>query len=181
MVNTDVRTLMIFEFNRVLLYISEIIEIERKEVELDKEFYRLGQEVCDWKNIIELTEKEERLVKQEIEEIYISLNNIEKERSRIEKYRNALYDLVTKTIEAIMDNETLNLKRCEIRQDMLEEYVYILCNIKINGDYMHIEDIFSEVADFVILLSNMYEEDVTYLIRDIFQGDLGEFYQYFKN
>lgn len=104
------------------------------------------------------------------------INEIEK----LEKYEKALKELVTKTIEAITAEDYLSLEKSEIRQDMLEEYVYLLCEIEIESDYMEIGDMFYEVADFVILLVEMYGEDVTNLISDILTNKIGNFNDYFN-
>lgn len=63
---------------------------------------------------------------------------------------------------------------------MLEEYVYLVCNIKTEEGYVQIDDVFDEVAYFVVLLVEMYGEDVTYLVDSILNESIGYFGDYFK-
>ncbi len=181
MANTDLRTLTLFEFNRALSYISEIIEIKRHIKKLEDSLNSLRYEICDWKNSKDFTEEEKIVVNEIISEIEEKLQDINKEIKENENYRDALEKLVTKIIEAIMDyDEVLLLEKSEIRQDMLEEYVYLLCNIQVNDEDIDIKDIFDEVEDFIILLAKMYGEDVTNLIGDIINNDLSGFCYYFE-
>lgn len=181
MVNTNVRTLKIFEFDRALSYVSEIIEIERKKKQLIIQRNSLDSDFHDWNCEEFFATKEEKIVVNEIiSEIKTKLQAIGKEISELEKYTEALKSLVTKIMEAVMeDNEGLLLKKDEIRQDMLEEYVYLLCEIGVEDEYIKITDLFDEVADFVVLLVQMYGEDVTNFVRDILNEDIGNFGYYF--
>lgn len=63
---------------------------------------------------------------------------------------------------------------------MLEEYVYLVCNIETEEDYVQIDDVFEEVAYFVVLLAEMYGEDVTDLVDSIMNNSIGVFRDYFK-
>lgn len=180
MVNTDVRTLRLFEFNRALSYISEIIEIERKKKQLEDQKHSLENELYAWRNEEDLTEEERKVVDEAISEIKTKLPNILREIVELEEYAKALKKLVTKTMEAVMDEEYLRLEKSEIRQDMLEEYVYLLCKTEIDDENIGIEVIFDEVADFVVLLAQMYGEDATNLISDILCDNIGCFNNYFN-
>lgn len=177
MVNTDVRTLMLFEFNRALSYISEIIEIERKKKQLTKQCNSLECELYDWRE--EDLTKEEKIVAEEIiSDMEIKLQDIRAEMEELENYEEALKRLVTKIMEAVTKKAFVRLEKAEIRQDMLEEYVYLICEIEIEDEKINIDDIFGEVADFVILLAQMYGEDVTSLISDILIDAIGDFDEY---
>lgn len=180
MENTDVRKLRLFEFNRTLSYISEIIEIERKKKQLDDQKDSLEYELYDWRQEEDLTEEEREVVGEAISEIRTKLPNIASEIEELEEYEKALKKLVTKTIEAVTEERYLRLEKSEIRQDMLEEYIYLLCEIEIENNYMEIGDIFDEVADFVVLLVEMYGEDATNLISDILLDRIGNFNDYFN-
>lgn len=180
MVNTDVRKLMLFEFNRALSYISEIIEMERKKQNLRKSKEKLGYELYDWENAEDFTEEERIVVIEIINEIRNKRQEIENDIEELEEYAEALKKLVTKTIEAVMEDKNLLLEKDEIQQDMLEEYVYLLCEIEINDNCIDIEDVFDEVADFVVVLVEMYGENITNLISDILRKDIGYFNDYFN-
>lgn len=176
MVNTDVRTLRLFEFNRVLSYISEIIEIERTEKQLRDQEDSLSDEVHDWRYEEDITEEERT---ETINDIQIKIQDIRTEIKKLEKYEEILKKLVTKITEAVMEDESIGLEKAEIRQDMLEEYTYLLCEIEMNDNYIDPVDVFDETADFVILLVELYGENVTNLIRDILKNDIGHFEDYF--
>lgn len=176
MVNTDVRTLRLFEFNRVLSYISEIIEIERTEKQLRDQADSLSDEVHDWRYEEDITEEERT---ETINDIQIKIQDIRTEIKKLEKYEEILKKLVTKITEAVMEDESIGLEKAEIRQDMLEEYTYLLCEIEMNDNYIDPVDVFDETADFVILLVELYGENVTNLIRDILKNDIGHFEDYF--
>lgn len=180
MANTDVRTLMLFEFNRALSYISEILEIGKKTKKLEDLKRSLENELYDWKNEEDFSEEEKIVVKEIIDELKKKRQDIESEMREFEEYRNALNKLVTKIIEAILEEQNLSLEKIEIRQDMLVEYIYLLCEIEVNDECIDIRDIFCGVEDFVILLCKMYGEDVTNLIRDIINDDLSGFDYYFE-
>lgn len=177
MVNTDVRTLMLFEFNRALSYISEIIEIERKVWKLEDLKGNLWYEIQDWKKEEYLAEEEKVVVEEIIADAEKREQDIRIEIEELEKYKETLKTLVSKIIEAITKDENLLLKRTEIRQDMLEEYVYLLCDI---DDYMLICDMFEEEAYFVVLLAEMYGEDITNFVNDILCESIGVFSNYFR-
>lgn len=180
MVNTDVRKLMLFEFNRALSYISEIIEMERKEWKLEDLKRNLYYEIQDWKNEEDLTDEEKVVVEEIIADAEKREQDIKIEIEELEKYKETLKTLVSKIIEAITKDGKLLLKRTEIRQDMLEEYVYLVCDIETEEDYVQIDDVFEEVAYFVVLLAEMYGEDVTYLVYSIMNESIANFADYFK-
>lgn len=175
MVNTDVRTLRLFEFNRVLSYISEIIEIERRKKRLSNQVDSLSDEVYDWRNEEDFTEEERTEI---INDMQIKIRDIRTEIKELENYEGPLKRLVTKIVEAVMEDQLL-LEKDEIRQDMLEEYVYLLCEIEIGDDYIDTGDLFDETADFVILLVEMYGEEIKCLISDILSNEIGYFKDYF--
>lgn len=180
MVNTDVRELMLFEFNRALSYISEIVEIERKVWKLEDSKRSLEYELYDWQYEEDFSEEEKVVVKEIIADVEKRVQDIRVEIEELEKYKEVLTTLVSKIIEAITKDKNLLLERSEIRQDMLEEYVYLLCDIEIDTDYMEITDLFEEEAYFVVLLAEMYGEDATKLIRDILNGRIDNFVNYFN-
>ena len=180
MVNTNLRELMLFEFNRALSYISEIIEIERKEWKLEDLKRNLFYEIKDWKEEEDLAEEEKVAVKGIIADAEKREQDIRIEIKELEEYKETLKTLVSKIIEAITKDKKLLLERTEIRQDMLEEYVYLVCNIKTKEGYVQIDDVFDEVAYFVVLLVEMYGEDVTYLVDSILNESIGYFGDYFK-
>lgn len=180
MVNTDVRKLMLFEFNRALSYISEIIEMERKVWKLEDLKRKLWYEIQDWKNQEDLTEEEKIVVEEIIADAEKKEQDIRIEIEELEKYKETLKTLVSKIIEAITKDENLLLKRTEIRQDMLEEYVYLLCDIEVGDDYMLICDMFEEEAYFVVLLAEMYGEDITNFVNAILCESIGVFSDYFR-
>lgn len=175
MVNTDVRKLMLFEFNRALSYISEIIEIERKEKQLTDQENSLLYEVCDWRYEEDITEEERREI---IDDMQMKIQDIRTEIKELENCEEPLKKLVTKILEAVMEDQLL-LEKDEIRQDMLEEYVYLLCEIEIDGEYIDIGDLFDETADFVIMLVEMYGEDIKCFINDILNNEIEYFKDYF--
>lgn len=175
MVNTDVRTLRLFEFNRALSYISEIIEIQRKKEQLTDQVDSLSDEVYDWRYEEDLTEEERAEI---INDIQIKIQNIRTEIKELENYEEPLKKLVTKIIEVVMEDKLL-LEKDEIRQDMLEEYVYLLCEIKIDNEYITPAELFYETADFIILLVEMYGEDSKSLISDIMNNTIEYFKDYF--
>lgn len=175
MVNTDVWTLRLFEFNRALSYISEIIEIQRKKEQLTDQVDSLSDEVYDWRYEEDLTEEERAEI---INDIQIKIQNIRTEIKELENYEEPLKKLVTKIIEVVMEDKLL-LEKDEIRQDMLEEYVYLLCEIKIDNKYITPAELFYETADFIILLVEMYREDSKSLISDIMNNTIEYFKDYF--
>lgn len=180
MVNTDVRTLMLFEFNRALSYISEIIEMERKEWKLEDLKRNLWYEIQDWKEEEDLTEEEKVVVEEIIADVEKREQDISIQIIELEKYKETLKTLVSKIIEAITKDERLLLERTEIRQDMLEEYIYLVCDIETEVGYIQIYDVFDEVAYFVVLLAQMYGEDVTNLVNDIMCESISNFGNYFR-
>lgn len=179
MVTTDVRTLMKFEFERALSYISEMIEIEKRKEQLRKKREILNAEFYDWRNEVDLTEEEKIQVDEIKDEIAIKLQDIDEEVEKLNRYKEALAKIVSKTVEAVEEGYGLELEDFEIQQDFLEEYIYLLCNIRINGNRLDIKELFDEPADFVILLANLYGEKVRLLIRDILNNDLEGFNYYF--
>lgn len=180
MVNTDVRKLMLFEFNRALSYISEIIEMERKVWKLEDLKRNLYYEIQDWKYEEDLTDEEKVVVEEIVADVEKREQDIRIEIEELENYKETLKTLVSKIIEAITKDKKLLLERTEIRQDMLEEYVYLVCNIETEEDYVQIDDVFDEVAYFVVLLAEMYGEDVTDLVDSIMNNSIGVFGDYFK-
>lgn len=78
------------------------------------------------------------------------------------------------------DEDGICLEKCEIRQDLLKEYLYLLCEIKVNGEHIAIQDLFDKPADFVILLVNKYEKEAGDIVEDIINDTLAEFDSYFK-
>lgn len=78
-----------------------------------------------------------------------------------------------------MEDEELFLEKDEIRQDMLEEYAFLLCDIGVNEEYIDIENVFNKVADFIVLLVEMYGEEVKDFINDILADNIGVFSNYF--
>lgn len=180
MVNTKVRELMLFEFNRALSYISEIVEMERKEWKLGDLKRSLCYEIQDWKKEEDLTEEEKVVVEEIIADAEKRVQDIRIEIEELQKYKETLKTLVSKIIEAITKDQKLLLKRTEIRQDMLEEYVYLVCNIETEEDYVQIDDVFDEVAYFVVLLAEMYGEDVTDLVNSIMNESIANFVDYFR-
>lgn len=179
MVNTDVRKLMLFEFNRALSYISEIIEMERKVWKLEDLKRNLWYGIQDLKKE-DLAGEEKVVAKEIIADAEKRAQDIRIEIEELEKYKETLKTLVSKIIEAITKDEKILLERTEIRQDMLEEYVYLVCNIETEEDYVQIDDVFDEVAYFVVLLAEMYGEDVTKLVNDIMDNSIGIFENYFR-
>lgn len=175
MVNTDVRTLRLLEFNRALSYISEIIEIERNEKRLRDQVDSLSDEVYDWRYEEDLVEEERAEI---INDLQTKIQNIKTEIRELEIYEESLKKLVTKIMEAVMEDNLL-LEKDEIRQDMLEEYVYLLCEIEPDNEYITPEELFDETADFVILLVEMYGEDIKSLISDIMNNSIEYFKDYF--
>lgn len=180
MVNTDVRKLMLFEFNRALSYISEIVEIERKVWKLEDSKRSLEYELYDWQYEEDFSEEEKVVVKEIIADVEKRVQDIRVEIEELEKYKEVLTTLVSKIIEAITKDENLLLERSEIRKDMLEEYVYLLCDIEIEDDYMETDNLFEEKAYFIVLLVEMYGEDATKLIEDILNEEIGNFGNYFN-
>lgn len=180
MVNTDVRKLMLFEFNRALSYISEIVEIERKVWKLEDSKRSLDYELYNWQYGEDFSEEEEVVVKEIIADVQKRVQDIRVEIEELEKYKEVLTTLVSKIIEAITKDENLLLERSEIRKDMLEEYVYLLCDIEIEDDYMEIDNLFEEKAYFIVLLVEMYGEDATKLIGDILNNEIVNFVNYFN-
>lgn len=180
MANNDVRSLRLLEFNNALSHVSEIIAIKRKQKQLSEQKSELVDEKLDWEYDKNLTEEEKIAVNEIIDNIRIKIKDIKEERNKLEERKGTLKKIVTKIIEDTMDSRTLSLQKSEIQQDMLEEYAYILCEIKMYDSYMEVGDIFDEVADFVILLAQTYGEDMTPLIRDIINGDLEHFDDYFE-
>lgn len=180
MVNTDARKLMLFEFNRALSYISEIVEIERKVWKLEESKRSLEYELYDWQYEEDFSEEEKVVVKEIIDDVEKRVQDIRVEIEEFEKYKETLTTLVSKIIEAITKDKNLLLERSEIRQDMLEEYVYLLCDIEIEDDYMEIDNLFEEKAYFIVLLVEMYGEDATELIKDILNEEIGNFRNYFN-
>lgn len=180
MVNTDVRKLMLFEFNRALSYISEIVEIKRNVWKLEDSKRSLDYELYNWQYGEDFSEEEEVVVKEIIADVEKRVEDIRVEIEELEKYKEVLTTLVSKIIEAITKDENLLLERSEIRKDMLEEYVYLLCDIAIEVDYMEIDNLFEEKVYFIVLLVEMYGEDATELIEDILNEEIGNFGNYFN-
>ena len=164
MTNMDVRTLKIFEFNRALSYVSNILEMEEKQEKLTKEKQNNGIELENW--IHELTAKsvsytdEEIIMINEFREALCKRNSeIDKEQEKIRIYVSELKDLVTKVMEFVFSKDmALHLTETEIKSEMVDEYTYILGECKPNGKEITLEDLFEydheeETPIFIAYLS----------------------------
>ena len=166
MTNTDIRTLRIFEFNRALSYVSEMIEIKRKLQKLQEEARTINVEYSDW-------QMEEFKTKKDKEEVQQIVRNLEKRRKEIideqkslQKYLDELEDLVSKIFEFVFEKEELRLSKEEIQATFLEEYVYLLSE-KIDGEYKAISEIFEDKADLAFLIIENYGMERKKLLVDI--------------
>lgn len=168
MANTNIRTLKIFEFNRALSYVSEIIEIERKLQKLPKERELLNEEYSDWKD--DDTETEEDL--EDIEQIVKNLKEKCEEimilEADLERYLEKLKHLVSNILEFVIgDYSDLELTEEEIQESFLEEYVYLLSEAVLDDSPVIIERLFKDKADLVMLVFKSYGNEREELLRDI--------------
>lgn len=185
--NTDVRTLRIFEFNRALSYVSEILENLREEELLSRERRNLSKEKDEWED--ELTSLPDNKKKAERETILEFMDNIDsrideicEKLRQLDKYADELKLLVAKILEYVLD-EDLYLTGDEIQKSFVEEYIYILTEIENDGDYFNIDSIFEEKGDLIILVCETYGYEQKQLICDITNTDdyiRGTFDDYFN-
>ena len=164
MANRNVRTLKIFEFNRALSYVSNILEMEEKQEQLTKEKQNNGIELEDWihelaTNSVSYTGEEISMINEFREALCKRNCEIDQEQEEINIYASELKNLVTKVLEFVLSGDTaLYLTKTEIMPEMVDEYAYILEEYKPNGKEIAIEDLFEydheeEAPIFIAYLS----------------------------
>lgn len=165
MTNTDIRTLKIFEFNRALSYISEMIEIRRKIKKLAKEEESINEERSDWEEECTKLKKEKDDIQIIVKELVEKKKNTISERENLEKYLDELEYLVSKILEFVIHDD-LKLRKEEIQKSFLEEYVYLLSE-SFEREYMEIGKIFENKADLAFLIVENYGREKEELFSDI--------------
>lgn len=167
MTNTDIRTLRIFEFNRALSYISEMIEIRRKIKKLAIEEESINQERSDWDEESAKIETSWEIddLKGIVKDLVEKKKNTISERENLEKYLDELEYLVSKILEFVIHDD-LKLRKEEIQKSFLEEYVYLLSE-SFEREYMEIGKIFENKADLAFLIVENYGREKEELFSDI--------------
>lgn len=191
MANTNIRDLRVFEFNRALSYVSEILEIKRNCEKLGKEQLKLQIELDQWYNELALnsssyTEDEICNIKTFQDSINARIAEIDEEQEDLKEYEKELEKLVKKVLEFVIGDENLDLTKEEIQESFVEEYIYILTEIKLGNDetYIAIPELFEHKSDLILLLYDVYGREQEELISDIGDVDLDDefensFYNYF--
>ena len=156
MTNTDIRTLKIFEFNRALSYVSEIIEIERKIEKLETERKMLKLEQGDWEKEEAETAGEIRDIEQIVKTIVGKCAKNVSKQEDLQKYLKELKHLLSNILEFVIGDSDLELKKEEIQISFLEEYVYLLSEYLLEGESIIIERLFENKADLAILIFESY-------------------------
>ena len=192
MANTNIRDLKVFEFNRALSYVSEILEIERKKAKLQREWYAIQGELKQWdtelKSSSSYTKDEISIIQSFMESINARKAEIDKEQDDLNEYEDELEKLVKKVLEfVIVEGEYFALTKEEIQESFAEEYIYILTEIKLdnNSTDIFISDLFEHKSDLILLLYDVYGREQEELISDIADADPEEefensFYDYFS-
>ncbi len=189
MANTNIRDLRVFEFNRALSYVSEILEIKRKDVKLRKEKNELSDERNQWYhelnlNYLSYTRDEISDIGAFQKSIKERIAEIDKEREDLKEYEKELKKLVEKVVEFVMCGGTLDLTKEEIQESFVEEYIYILTEIKLQDDDLTnvlISDLFEHKSDLILVLYDVYGREQKELISAIEDEDAldGSFEGYF--
>ena len=190
MANTNIRDLEVFEFNRALSYVSEILEIERKKAKLQREWYAIQGELKQWntelKSSSSYTKDEISIIQSFMESINARKAEIDKEQDNLNEYEDELEKLVKKVLEfVIVEGEYFALTKEEIQESFVEEYIYILAEIRLENYTVTISDLFDRKSDLILLLYDVYGREQEELISDIADANPEEefensFYDYFS-
>lgn len=190
MVNTNIRDLRVFEFNRALSYVSEILEIKRKCEKLGEEQLKLQIELGQWYDELltsSYTEDEICNIKTFQDSINERIEEIDEELEDLREYEEELEKLVKKVLEFVIGDEYFALTKEEIQESFVEEYIYILTEIKLGDDARDIviSNLFEHKSDLILLLYDVYgreQEELISVIADADPEDRFEnsFYNYFS-
>lgn len=190
MANTNIWDLRVFEFNRALSYVSEILEIKRKNTKLRKEKDELDRELDQWHDEVALnsssyTEDEICNIKAFQDSINARIAEIDKGREDLKEYEEELEKLVKKVLEFAIGDKYLDLTKEEIQESFTEEYIYILTEIRLENDTVTISNLFERKSDLILLLYDVYGREQEELISDIADANPEEefnssFYNYFS-
>lgn len=177
MANTKIRDLKIFEFNRALSYVSEIIEIERKLQKLQKERELLNEEYSVWKEEAAETKEDLEDIEQITENIKEKCEEVMIMKADLQKYHYELKYLLFKILEYVTedDNEDFELTKQEIQKSFLEEYVYLLSEPVLDDSPIIIKRLFKDKADLAILIFESYGNEREELLRDIVNAESDDY------
>ena len=175
MTNTNIRTLKIFEFNRALFYVSEIIKIERGISKLQQEIRMINAECNEWEYEETENGQEQEDIKQIIKNLVLKEQEINDEIKVLESYLTKLKDLVSKILEFVIEDEDLELTKEEIQPSFLEEYVYLLSEPLLEDGCIIIEQLFENKAELAILIFENYGREKEELLVDIVNTDCQDY------
>lgn len=169
MANTNIRTLKIFEFNRALSYVSEIIEIERKIRKMQEEIEILKVEMKDWQNEEIEVKKDIEDVRQLVKNIVERIDEIKSEENDLQQYLKELKYLLSKIIQYVTEDDSKDLKltKGEIQKSFIEEYIYLLSGPVLEDNVINIETLFKDKADLAMSVFESYGAEKEKIFKDI--------------
>ena len=179
----EARKLKLFELGRALSYTSDILEMIREKKLLESKLECIEKEGKDWKDYKTDIESEKSLIlqiKTEINEYKTELQTkIEELEEKIDSYREVVQGLCNYIFSKEADD--IELARDEIDINFIEEYIFIMCEIELNGNrYIRFDQIFEDSEYFAKLLFKYYGEYSFKLVVEILQdSEFSENFEYY--
>lgn len=167
--NNEERKVKLFELGRALSYTSDILEMRREIKALESKIECIEKERIDWSYYYDsLSIKEEQniilQIRGKLSKDKAKLQTkIEKLEEKMEAYLGVVQGLCT----YIFSDSDFNLASNEIDINFIDEYIFILSDVEVDGDYLCFDEMFQDQNDFAELILKYYGDASFKLIKDI--------------
>lgn len=168
--NKEERKIKLFELGRALSYTSDILEMRKEIKALKTELKSIEKERKDWEdnfNPTDIETAEVMLISQIREKLNQNETIIQRKIEEKKEKMVAYLGVVEGLCKYIFLDEDIELESNEIDINFIEEYIFILSEIMLDGKYIRFDEIFQDEEDFAKLVFKYYGDNSFKILAEI--------------